>query len=255
MVRTYRPAESSAVPSGDPLPAHVYFHGGAFWLSTIDEYDQLCRWYAAEAECVVVSVEYRLAPEHKFPTQPEDCYAGLLWTVDQADSLGIDTSRLSIGGTSAGGSLAAAVSLMARDRGGPRLVFQLLEIPALDCTMSQPSIQEFATGYVLTRAKMDEAIGFYLADPKQALDGYASPFLADDVSGLPPALIMTSEYDPLRDEGERYGLRLRAAGVPVEIRRYRGHIHGSFYMTRLLPSARRASAAGVAALRRAYGMS
>ena len=251
-VRVYTPVAAVASADG-PLGVHVYFHGGAFWLSTVDDYDPLCRWYAAEAGCVVVSAEYRLAPEYKYPTQPEDCYAALLWTVANAELLGVDTARVSVGGTSAGGSLAAAVTMMARDRGGPSLVLQVLEIPALDCTLSGASVQEFASGYVLTRAAMDEAVEFYLADPAQAYEPYASPLLAEDLSGLPPALVLTAEYDPLRDDGESYGTRLRAAGVPVEIRRYRGHIHGSFYITRFMPSARRASAAAVAALRRAHG--
>ncbi len=232
-VRVYRPA------AGGSLPAHVYIHGGAFWLGSVAEYEPLCRWYADKARCVVVSVEYRLAPEHKFPTQPEDCYAALAWTAGHAEMLGIDPRRLSIGGTSAGGSLAAAVTLMARDRGGPQLIFQLLEIPATDCTMSQPSIDLFANGYLLTRAAMQEAVRFYLADPTQATEPYASPMLAPDLSRLPPALILTAEYDPLRDEGELYGERLRAAGVPAVVRRYPGHIHGSFFATRLLPSSRR----------------
>ncbi|WP_067822394.1 alpha/beta hydrolase [Actinomadura kijaniata] len=235
-----------------PHPAHVYFHGGAFWLGSMDEYDPLCRWYAAEAGCAVVNVDYRLAPEHPYPTPPEDCYAAFRWTVTEATDLGIDPARVSVGGTSAGGSLAAAVTLMARDRGGPAPTFQLLEIPTLDATLSSPSIAEFATGHLLTRDFMREAADFYVPDESRRREPYASPLLAEDLTSLPPARIAVAECDPLRDEGESYGARLRQAGVPVEVRRYAGHVHGSLYVTRALPSARRFLADNVAALREAH---
>jgi acetyl esterase len=141
---------------------------------------------------------------------------------------------------------------MARDRGGPRIIFQLLEIPALDCTMSQPSIEEYGVGLLLTRADMDQAVAYYLSDPAQAREPTASPLLAPDLTGLPPARILTCEFDPLRDEGEEYGRRLAAAGVPVTVSRYAGHVHSSTYATRILPSARRYVAEACAALRAAY---
>jgi acetyl esterase len=222
-----------------PLPAHLYMHGGAFWLGSVAEYDILTRWYAAKAGCVVVSVDYSLAPEHKYPTQVEECYAALVWLAESAETLGIDATRISVGGTSAGGSLAAAVTLMARDRSGPPIRFQLLEIPATDCGLDHPSVDEFAVGYSLTREDIAEAIDFYLDDPSQADEAYASPLRAKDLADLPPTAILTCEYDPLRDEGEAYGARLREAGVPVATRRYTGHIHSSTYATRLMPSARR----------------
>ncbi|MFC4944108.1 alpha/beta hydrolase [Pseudonocardia sp. GCM10023141] len=245
-VRVYTPRGTG------PFPAHVYAHGGAFWLGDLDQYDPLCRWYSAKVGCVVVSVDYRLAPEHPYPVPVQDCYAALRWTVASAAELGIDPSRVSIGGSSAGGSLAAATTLMARDRGGPALVFQLLEVPVTDATLSAPSMAEFAEGYLLTRADMERGVGYYLGDGARAREDYASPLLAADLTGLPPALIMTAEFDPLRDEGEAYGRRLAQSGVPVTVTRYAGHVHGSTYLTRLLPSARRFLAQGCAALAAAY---
>jgi acetyl esterase len=240
-------------PRGEgPFPCHVYFHGGGFWLGTLDSFDNGCREVCAGARCVVVSVDYRLAPEHKFPTAPEDCYAALCWTVAHADDLEIDVSRVSVGGASAGGNLAAVVSMMARDRGGPPLVLQVLEIPVTDLTMSQPSVEENGEGYLLTRTAMTQYRDYYLADPGDAKEPYASPLLAPDLSGLPPAVVMTAEFDPLRDEGEAYAARLAEAGVPVIQRRWDGHIHGSSAMTALVPSAREWRAAEIAAIRDAY---
>ena len=240
-------------PFGEgPFPGHVYFHGGGFWLGNLDSADSGCRQTCLGAECVVVSVDYRLAPEHKFPTAPEDCYAALLWTVEHADDLGIDASRVSVGGASAGGNLAAVVSLMARDRGGPPLVLQVLEIPVTDLTMSHASVEENGEGYLLTRRAMEQYRDFYLADPADATEPYASPLLASDLSGLPPAVVMTAEFDPLRDEGEAYAARLAEAGVPVTQRRWAGHVHGSSVMTKLVPSATDWRAAELDAIRDAY---
>lgn len=245
LVRIYRPAgrETSA------LPAHVYLHGGSFWLGSVADYDPICRHYAGAVDCVVASVDYRLAPDHPYPTGLEDGYAALTWLVEHATELGVDPQRITVGGFSAGGGLAAAIALLARDRGGPRLVGQALESPILDLTLSTDSMREFACGYSLTRASLVEAYGFYLGKTGRATDPYASPLLADDLTGLPPAYVLTCECDPLRDEGEAYAARLAAAGVPVESHRVRGHLHGSIYLTRLLPSARRAVARTEAALR------
>lgn len=248
MVRVYR-------PFGDgPFPGHVYFHGGGFWVGNLDSFDPSCRALSAGTGAVVVSVDYRLAPEYKYPTAAEDCYAALGWTVDHAADLEIDSSRLSIGGGSAGGNLAAVVALMARDRGGPPVIFQLLEIPVTDLTMSQPSVTTNGEGYLLTRAAMAQYRDYYLADPAQANEPYASPLLAPDLSGLPPALVMTMEYDPLRDEGEAYARRLAEAGVPTTQKRWEGHIHGSTVFTKLVPSARQCQDEVIAALRQAYGL-
>jgi acetyl esterase len=241
------------VPEGTgPFPGHLYLHGGAFWAGSVADYDPLCRWYAAAGGCVVAAVDYDLAPQHKYPVQVEQAYAALRWLAANAPDLGVRADRLSVGGTSAGGSLAAAVALMARDRGGPSLCFQLLEIPVTDCSTSYPSMREFGTGYLLTRQDLEEAFDLYLASPVQAQESYASPVRTADLSGLPPALILTSGCDPLRDQGEAYAARLRDAGVPVTLRRYDGHVHSSTYLSRLFPSARRYLDDIAAGLRAAY---
>jgi acetyl esterase/lipase len=245
-VRVYTP------DAAGQLPAHVYFHGGAFWLGDLEQGDADCRFLARDAGCVVVSVDYRLAPEHPFPIPAEDCYAATAWVVEHAAELGVDPTRVSVGGASAGGILAAAVSLMARDRGGPNLVFQVLDIPVTDSRMNTASYEDFAEGYLLTRAAMEQGWGYYLADPADAVNPYASPMHATDLAGLPPALIVTAQYDPLRDEGEEYGRRLQAAGVPATIRRWDGMIHGSAAFTKLLPQARQCRADVAALLREAY---
>ena len=227
-VRLYRPA-------GERLPVHVYIHGGGFWTGTLDHSDAACRRIVHDVGCAVVSVAHRLAPECPFPGPAEDCYAALGWVAEHAEGLGLDPDRLSIGGVSSGGNLAAAVTLMARDRGGPAIAFQVLEIPVTDLTMSQPSIEENAAGPLLTRAGVAWFIDGYLADPADATHPYASPLLAPDVAGLPPALVMTAELDPLRDEGEAYARRLAAAGVAVEHHRWDGQFHGSQSMAALIP--------------------
>jgi acetyl esterase len=241
------------VPEGSgPFPGHLYLHGGAFWAGSVADYDPLCRWYAAAGGCVVAAVDYDLAPQSKYPVQVEQAYAALRWLAGNAADLGVRADRLSVGETSAGGSLAAAVALMARDRGGPSLCFQLLEIPVTDCSTDYPSMREFGTGYLLTRQDLDEAFDLYLASPAQAQEPYASPVRTAGLSGLPPALILTSGCDPLRDQGEAYASRLRDAGVPVTLRRYDGHVHSSTYLSRLFPSARRYLGDLAAGLRAAY---
>ncbi|MHB8463348.1 MAG: alpha/beta hydrolase [Acidimicrobiales bacterium] len=208
---------------------------------------------ATGAGCIVASVEYRLAPDHPFPTEPEDCYRALYWLVEHADTLGIDPTRISVGGASSGGNLAAVVALMARDRGGPPLVAQILEVPVIDLTLSQPSIEENGDGYLLTRAAIEQSYRYYLTDPADATNPYASPIFAHDLAGLPPALIMTCEFDPLRDEGEAYARRLADAGVPTTLRRWDGQIHGSHVLDKLLPAeATQARQMIIAALRAAY---
>jgi acetyl esterase len=247
-VRVYR-------PEGDgPFPCHVYFHGGGFWLGNLDMSDASCRATAVDAGCVVASVDYRLAPEAKFPVPAEDCFTALTWVVDHAADLGVDTSRLSVGGGSAGGNLAAVVSLMARDRGGPSIILQVLEIPVTDLTMSQESVRSNGVGFLLTTRSIEQYTSYYLADPADATNPYASPLLADDLSGLPPAVVMTAELDPLRDEGEAYARRLAEAGVPVQATRWDGQFHGSQMMAKLIPEESAAyHAAVVATLRTAYG--
>lgn len=235
-----------------PFPAHVYLHGGAFWLGELEPFDNACRWLAHHAGCVVASVDYRLAPEHPFPTPPEDCFAALCWLAAHADELQIDEHRISIGGASAGGNLAAVVSLMTRDRGGPPVVFQVLEIPVTDLTASFPSVAE-NDGYLLTRAGMEQTRDYYLADPADAKHPYASPILASELTGLPPALVLIAEYDPLRDEGRAYGERLQEAGVPTTIKQFDGQIHGSQLMDAFVPDvAEECRNLIAAALRAAY---
>ena len=243
-VRVYTPAGSG------PWPGHLYFHGGAWAMGNMRNlyFDSKCRFRCVRAECVVVSVDYRLAPEYKAPTAAEDCYAALQWTVNNADALGIDKAMLSIGGDSAGGNLAAVVALMARDRNGPPVMFQLLEVPAVDLTLSHPTIAEFGDGYYLSKAMMQSATDYYLADPSQASDPYVSPLFASDLSGLPPAYVMTAEFDPLRDEGEAYAARLSEAGVAVGVYRGLGHIHGGQMLTGVWEPARKWAADADAAL-------
>ena len=229
VVRVYTPEGAG------PFPLHVYLHGGGFWIGKVDQFDGECCACAVGAGCVVASVDYRLAPEHRFPTAPEDCWSALCWLVEHAAELGVDTSRISVGGASAGGCLAAVLTLMARDRGGPSLTRQVLEIPVTDLTMSQPSIVENGAGYMLTRDAITQYVGYYLTDPADATNPYASPLLAEDLTGLPPALIMTAECDPLRDEGEAYARRLEDAGVPVTLKRWDGQLHGSQNFAAIIP--------------------
>lgn len=240
-------------PQGDgPFPALVFFHGGGWVICNLDTHDSTCRSLANGAGCVVVSVDYRLAPEHKFPAAPEDCYAATQWVAKNAAELNADASRIAVGGDSAGGNLTAVVTQMARDQKGPRLVFQLLIYPATDFGMNTPSIEENGTGYFLTKDDMIWFMSHYLNSDEDKTNPLASPMLATNLSGLPPALIITAQYDPLRDEGELYGQKLREAGVPVTISRYEGVIHGFIGS---IPSGKGklAEAEASAALRIAFG--
>jgi acetyl esterase len=223
VVRVYVPDLDAGRPGG----ACLYFHGGGFWFGTLYDVDPLCRTIAAGARCVVASVDYRLAPEHRFPVGVEDGYAALTWLERTGDRLGVDRRRLAVGGISAGANLAAAISLMARDRTGPRIALQILEMPPADLTMSCASVDRYGDGYFLTKDDIRDYRALYLRGPEDATHPYVSPMLADDVSSLPPALIMTAEFDPLRDEGETYARRLADAGTEVSLIRWPGHIHGS----------------------------
>ena len=233
-VRLYRPA---GAPAG-PLPLYAFFHGGGWCAGTLDERDARCRTVAGEARCVVASVDYRLAPENQYPTAAEDCYAATTWLVDHAERLGIDPERVAVGGESAGGNLAAVVCLLARDRGGPVICHQWLDVPATDATLAQSGHREVPDGYLLDAAAIDDYLAHYLPDPSLATEPRVSPLLADDLSGLPPAWIMTAEYDRLRGDGEAYADAVIAAGGRATHVRLDGHIHPSFAFTRLLPSAR-----------------
>jgi acetyl esterase len=235
-----------------PFPLYVFLHGGGWCVGTIEERDPRCRAISAGARCVVASVEYRLAPENAYPTAPEDCYAAFTWLVEHAADLSIDPGRVAIGGESAGANLAAAACLMARDRSGPAICHQWLDVPALDLTLSSPSIESVPDGHLLDRSIIDEFLACYLTDPAQALEPYASPLLADDHSGLPPAWIMSAEYDKLRDDGLAYAKVLEAAGVPVQHTLLAGHVHPSFGFTRLIPSAAAYETQAIAALAAAF---
>ncbi|MCB0961936.1 MAG: alpha/beta hydrolase [Acidimicrobiales bacterium] len=239
------------IPHGPgPHPLHVFLHGGGWCVGGLDERDPRCRQIAAGANCVVASVDYRLAPEHPFPTPGEDCYAALGWLADHAARHGIDASRISVGGESAGANLAAVVCLMSRDRGGPTISHQWLDVPAVDLTMSQPSIQEIPDGHLLDLDAIVEYRAAYLGEDLAPMtDPCASPLFAEDLGGLPPAWIMSCGMDKLRDDGVAYARALEAAGVPVAFQILEGHVHPSFAFTRLIPSARRYEVDAVAALR------
>lgn len=246
VVRIYSPTAVG------PTPLHVFLHGGGWCVGTLEERDPRCREISAGATCTVASVDYRMAPENAFPTPPEDCYAALCWLVEHAEELDIDPDRVSIGGESAGANLAAAVCLMARDRSGPALRYQWLDVPAVDLTLAQPSIHDVPDGHLLDLAIIHEYLDAYLiGDRSKATEPYASPLHADDLSGLPPAWIMSAEYDKLRDDGVAYAAALEAAGVPVEFQILAGHVHPSFAFTRLLPSSKAYERQAIAALARA----
>lgn len=215
------------VPKDQPAPHGIclYFHGGGWVLNSIDTHDDLVRRLTAESGCVFVNVEYRLAPEFKYPAAIDDAYTALLWAYEHASELGCDPNRIAVSGDSAGGNLAAAVCLMSRDRGGPPIGFQALIYPITDCNFERPSYQENAEGYFLTRREMKWFWNHYVSSPDQMREPYASPLLASSLAELPPAIILTAEFDPLRDEGEAYAAALRAAGVSVTLRRYDGMIH------------------------------
>ena len=236
-----------------PFPGLVYLHGGGWVIGDLESHDNVCRTLARDVPCVVVSVDYRLAPEHRFPCAPEDCWAAAKHVAGHARDFGIDPVRLAVGGDSAGGNLSAVVTLLARDRGGPRLAFQVLVYPVTDAAMDTPSYRENADGYLLTRDGMAWFWNHYAPGAAEREDPRASPLLARDLRGLPPALVITAEYDPLRDEGEAYARRLREAGVPVTLTRYDGVIHGFFGMSGAIEQGRAAMAEAATALRAAFG--
>jgi acetyl esterase/lipase len=247
--RLYRAAGSEP---GAALPALLYFHGGGWVVGTLDTHDTLCRRLANGARCAVVSVDYRLAPEHKFPAAVEDALAATRWVEAAAGELAIDPGRIAVGGDSAGGNLAAAVSLLARDAGGPRLLFQLLIYPAVDAAMAALSQERFAEGYLLTRATMRWFYDHYLNRPADAADWRASPLAAPDLSGLPSAYIVTAGYDPLSDEGVSYARRLAQSGVRVTHRHFPDQLHGFFTMGKVIRAALPAADEAAAALRAAF---
>ncbi len=225
-------------PVGDPpFATLVYFHGGGWVIGDLDTHHAFCHALAKKSGCLVVSVDYRLAPEHPYPAAVEDAYAATKWVAENAAVIQADPDRFAVCGDSAGGHLAAVVSMMARDRKGPRIDLQVLIYPITDCNFNTPSYKENKEGYMLTRDLMKWFWNLFLEDESQADDPYASPLRADNLSDLPQALIITAGYDPLRDEGEAYGKRLQGAGVKVTLSRYPGMIHAFIRMTARLDKA------------------
>jgi acetyl esterase len=233
-LRLYRPLGTFAKSA---LPGLVFFHGGGWVIGDLESHDPLCRHLANASGCTVVSVDYRLAPEHKFPAAVEDCLAATEWVAETGASLGIDSERLAVGGDSAGGNLAAVTSLLARDRGSPPLRYQLLLYPPLDFAGKHPSRSRFAEGYLLTRATMRWFSEHYLRRPEDAASWSASPLQAADLAGLPPAFVLTAGFDPLCDEGVAYAERLRQHGVAVNHRHVPDQIHGFLLMGKIVRAA------------------
>jgi acetyl esterase len=245
-VRIYTPA------GGGPFPALAWYHGGGWVVGNLETADPTARHLAVETGCVVVSVDYRLAPEAKFPAAADDCYAATKWIADNASEINVDLSRIAVGGDSAGGNLAASVSLMARDRGGPSIVFQALIYPVTERDFSTASYRENADGYLLTLDAMKWYWDHYLKSDADSSDPYAAPAAAKDLRGLPPALVITAAFDPLRDEGEAYARRLQGAGVPTACSRYDGMIHGFYGMSAVIDKGKQAISETAAALRRSF---
>ncbi len=241
-------------PEGDgPFPMLVWIHGGGMVVGTIETCDAACRRLCLGASCVVISPGYRLAPEHPFPAAPEDCYAVVAWASGNAESLKGDASRLAVGGESAGGNLAAAVALMSRDRGGPSLVHQSIINPMLDLDFDTESYLRNAEGYFLTRRTMIWYWEQYLQSAEDKDNPYALPLRAGDLSGLPPALLLAGEYDPLLSETEAYAARLLAAGVPATFTHYPGASHNFYNMPPSVDVAVRAMGEIIDAVKAAFG--
>ncbi|MEO8058718.1 MAG: alpha/beta hydrolase [Burkholderiales bacterium] len=247
-LRLYRPLASNASTA---LPVLVYYHGGGWVIGDLDTHDSLCRALCNESGCALVAVDYRLGPEHRFPAAVNDALAATRWVREQAGELKLDASRLAVGGDSAGGNLAAVVSIAARDSGDLPIAFQLLIYPATDQHRTAPSHTTNGEGYLLTRDTMDYFTGHYITDAAQYKDWRSSPLLHPDLSKLPPALVLTAGYDPLRDEGAAYAEALTAAGNRASYVCFERQIHGFITMGKLLDEANVAVTMCAAELRRA----
>jgi acetyl esterase len=249
-LRIYRPEGAGE----GPLPAVVFFHGGGHVLGSLDTHDLVARNLCADSGAVVVNVDYRLAPEHKFPAAPEDSYAATRWVAENAGELGIDPARIAVGGDSAGGNLAAVVALMGREAGGPDICFQLLVYPVVDYACDTPSYAEWADGAgILTARGMEWFRDHYLRGPADRTDWRAAPLRAADLSNLPPALVITAECDVLHDEGVALAGALAAAGTAVEHREYPGMMHGFYSFAPLVDDGRAAQVFAGERLRAAFG--
>ena len=246
--RVYTPA----IATDGALPVLVYFHGGGFVIGDLDMVDATCRMLANRAACLVVSVDYRLAPEHPYPAPREDAYAATAWVAREAASFSGDPGRIAVGGDSAGATLSAVVAQIARDEAGPPICFQLLVYPGSDRDMTRDSMLAFGNDYFLTLDTMRWFQRHHAGAVPVARDPYLAPLEASDFSNLPPALVITAGFDPLRDGGELYAERLEAAGVPTELVRYPGMIHGFFVFPAVFDVAREAIDRSADALRRAF---
>jgi acetyl esterase len=247
-VRLYRPTAPQT-----PQPVLVYLHGGGWTIGDLDTHDVLCRQLAREGACAVVSVDYRMGPEHRFPAAVEDCLEAFSWVQAQAQALHLDASRMAVGGDSAGGNLAAALCLVQREAGRAMPAFQLLIYPATDMRAVAPSHTTNGQGYMLTNDSINWYRGNYIADQADWSDWRASPLLAPSHAGLPPALVLTAGFDPLRDEGLQYANALSAAGVPTQYVCFERQIHGFITMGRVIEEAHTAVGLCGSALRRAWG--
>lgn len=225
-------------PAGDgPRPLIMFYHGGGWVIGDLETVDKPCRTLANRTGAVVISVDYRLAPEHAAPAAFDDCYAATVWAAEHADDLGVDASKIVVSGDSAGGNLAAAVAQAVRDRGGPALAGQALIYPVTNYDWSSPSLEENADGYLLTRSSMQWFWAHYLGAEDLTGNPYVCPARAESLADLAPAFVGTCEFDPLRDEGEAYAVSLKDAGVEVTAKRYDGMIHGVFWLLGVVPSA------------------
>ncbi|MFY9510571.1 MAG: alpha/beta hydrolase [Rubrivivax sp.] len=242
-LRLYRPAAGT-------LPLLVYFHGGGWTIGDLDTHDVVCRTLARDSGCAVLAVDYRMGPEHRFPAAVDDCIAALRWARQQAQLLGIDATRMAVGGDSAGGNLAAVIAITERDAGTP-LTFQLLIYPGTDMRCVAPSHSSNGQGYLLTADTIAWFRQQYIPEATAWNDWRASPLLAPDLSRLPPALVLTAGYDPLRDEGLQYADALSAAGTPAQYLCFERQIHGFITMGRVIDEANTALALCAQALRRA----
>jgi len=245
-LRLYRPAGAEA---GTALPVLMYFHGGGWTVGDLDTHDTICRMLANGAGCVVVAVDYRLAPEHRFPAAVDDCLAATYWVQQNAEALGVNGARIAVGGDSAGGNLAAVVALAARDAGDLAITFQLLIYPATDMRRIAPSHVTNGNGYLLTRESIEYYHDHYIDDPAHDLEWRASPLLHVDHEGLPPALVLTAGFDPLRDEGREYAERMTAAGSKASYICFDRQFHGFVLMGKWLDEANTAVMICAASLR------